>query len=367
MKIAILWTGLSGYMNACLKELASREGIELFVCYQGSSKDAPFEGSQFQWITNRHVWYKEPDRDALGGLLRAFAPDIMVVAGWHVSVYRRMAMKHSNKCWRVVTMDSWWTGTPKQILGTWLAPVYVRPIADAIWLPGDRQAVFARKLGFEQKRILRGLYSCDRPAFEREHFARLFENRPVARSFLYVGRFAREKGLETLVKAYEKYRDAAEDPWPLICCGAGPLRFLLEAKIGIRVDDFVQPESMPGKLAGAGCLVLPSLFERWGLVVHEAASAGALILASDHVGAVPHLVQPGYNGFIFGKNDTEGLASLMSRVSGLSDASLDRMSKASHMLSEQFSPNLWADMLLRSYVALSNARVSEGRSTARMH
>ena len=103
--------------------------------------------------------------------------------------------------------------------------------------------------------------------------------------------------------------------------------------------------------ASAGCLILPSQFEPWALVVHEAAAAGRLILASENVGAVTHLVQPGYNGFIFNNKDVAGLASLMSRVSAMTDTELDRMSRASYLLSLQFSPKQWADTLLHSYHA----------------
>jgi glycosyltransferase involved in cell wall biosynthesis len=105
---------------------------------------------------------------------------------------------------------------------------------------------------------------------------------------------------------------------------------------------------MPGVLGSVGCLILPSKFEPWALVVHEAAAAGRLILASENVGAITHLVQPGYNGFIFSPNDIAGLAALMSRVSAMSDATRDQMSRASHLLSHQFSPRRWADILLQS-------------------
>jgi hypothetical protein len=62
MRAAVLWTGLSGYLNACLKELASREGVELFVSHQASVQEAPFDDNQFAWIPDRLVWqsYKDP-------------------------------------------------------------------------------------------------------------------------------------------------------------------------------------------------------------------------------------------------------------------------------------------------------------------
>ena len=167
-------------------------------------------------------------------------------------------------------------------------------------------------------------------------------------SFLFVGEFVPEKGVDQLVKAYQSYREKSVDPWPLVCCGAGPLSSLLEGRPGIRVEGFVQPDRLRDILASAGCLVLPSNIDHWGVVVHEAASAGLLILASENVGAAVHLVQDNYNGYLFDSRDVKRLAALMSHVSNLSEARLDAMSRASHLLSKQYSPARWADTLLQA-------------------
>ena len=161
-----------------------------------------------------------------------------------------------------------------------------------------------------------------------------------------MGRFVQDKGLDTLVKAYEMYRAHSSNPWPLICCGAGPLRPLLENKPGIQIEGFLQPEQLRSRFGQAGCFVLPSDFEPWAVVVHEAASAGLVILASENVGSAVHLVQDNYNGYIFGSKDAPGLAGLLERVSVMTDKRLDEISRASHTLSLQFSPRHWAETLL---------------------
>ena len=359
MRIAILWMGLSGYLNACLKELAGRDGIELFICYRTPGSNAPFDEKQFDWMANRFMWNSNRDLETLVQKLRAFAPEILVFSGWHVPAYRRAAREFAKRSWRVMAIDRCWLGTLKQRIGTWTAPYFLHPLADAVWLPGERQAVFARKLGFRQHVIVRGLYSCDQPVVEVAHTVRISKGLPLPRSFLFIGRFVPEKCIDTLVNAYHVYRENNPDPWPLVCCGAGPLRSSLENKIGIHLEGFVQPDRLPEILASAGCLILPSMFEPWALVVHEAASAGKVILVSEEVGAAPHLVQPGYNGFIFNSRDVAGLVSLMSRVTAMSDARLDDMSRASFSLSRQYSPRRWADALLESFCALSPTRQRE--------
>lgn len=349
MRIAFLWTGLSGYMNACLKELSSRDGVELFVSHEVPREEAPFEEGQFAWIPNRLPWRSQRDLHELEQKLNSFGPNIMVVPSWHVPPYRRVARSFARRCWRVMVMDNPWRGSLKQRLGTMVSPLYVKPIADVVWLPGERQATFARRLGFSQSAILRGSFTCDHPAFAVVHETRIAQGKPLPRCFVFVGRMVPAKCVDKLLEAFRIYRQKDSNPWPLICCGSGPLRSSLENEEGIRVDGFVQPDKMPEILSSAGCLILPSRFEPWALVVHEAAASGRLILASENVGSVTHLVQPGYNGFIFNNNDVAGLASLMSRVSSMTDAQLDQMSRASYLLSHQFSPKQWADTLLQSY------------------
>jgi glycosyltransferase involved in cell wall biosynthesis len=362
MRIAILWAGLSGYLNACMKELAGRRGVELFVTHLPAESEAPFDDAQYSWISNRFVFRSEKDSSELESRLSLFNPEILLFCSWNIPAYRRIARKMANRCWRVMGMDNAWLATPKQRAGELISRWFVQPLADAVWLPGERQTDFAVRLGFRQSAILRGLYSCDQPALERVHSSRLADRLPVPHSFLFVGRFVSTKGVIQLVEAHHLYRETSSDPWPLVCCGAGPLRDELEGRPGIRVEGFVQPDALLTMLATSGCLVLPSSFEPWAVVVHEATSAGLLVLASDKVGAAVHLVQSHYNGYIFDNMDVKGLAALMSHVASLSDARLDSMSRASHLLSKQFSPALWADTLLEAF-AMSSLRRSADQSS----
>jgi glycosyltransferase involved in cell wall biosynthesis len=353
MRIAVLWTGLSGYLNSCLKELASREAVELFVSHQIAVQDAPFDDRQFSWMRNRLVWKSRADFTPLALRMKVFAPQMLLICGWYVPAYRRIAKQLANCCPRIMATDNSWNATFRQKIGALIAPWYIQPLADAIWVPEERQAIFAMKMGFEQCTILRGVYSCDQPAIDKVYQARLAEGRSLPRAFLFVGRFVSEKGIHQLASAYQSYRERTEDPWPLVCCGSGPLARCLEGKPGIRVEGFVQPELLLEKFASAGCLILPSTFEPWAVVVHEATSAGLLVLASENAGAAAHLVQNNRNGYIFDPNNIEELSMLMSQVSGLSQERCESMSKASHILSQQFTPSRWADTLIQAHETIS--------------
>ena len=264
MRVAILWTGLSGYLNACLKELASREGVELFVSHQATEEQVPFDDNQYAWIPRRLVWRSRADLAPLGGQLRAFDPEILVFSGWHVPAYRRIARGLAKRCRRVMAIDNPWEATLKQRVGTLIAPWYIRPLANAVWVPGERQAAFARRLGFEQRAILWGLLSCDQPGIETVHLSRLADGRAVPHSFLFRGKVRLRQRCGSTRQSLPLYREKTIDPWPLVCCGAGPLGFRLEGRPGIRVEGFVQPDRLRDILASSGCLVLPSTFEPWG-------------------------------------------------------------------------------------------------------
>jgi glycosyltransferase involved in cell wall biosynthesis len=352
MNVAFLGNGLTGYHNACLKELASRDGTELFVCHEAVRSSAPYDDSQFAWMKKRIVWRTSRDLSTLQQQLNEFQPDILIFASWNTPVYRSVAKSFAGKAWRIMGMDNCWRGTLKQRIGVLVSPFYVRPLADAVFLPGERQAVFARKLGFAQKEIVRGSLSGDQRPIAELYQERVKSGRPLPHKFLFVGRLAPTKGLDTLAKAYEIYRKSSADPWPLVCCGVGPMKSLLEGREGVHIEGFVQPENLPAALASAGCFILPSSFEPWALVVHEATSAGLPVIASERVGAAVHLVQPNYNGFIFSSGDAEDLAGFMLRVSSMSDERLESMSQASYLLSQQYSPGRWADTLIESYTAL---------------
>ena len=69
------------------------------------------------------------------------------------------------------------------------------------------------------------------------------------------------------------YCKSVENPWPLVCAGAGPLVDTVSDFASSNIG-FVQPEQLPDLMAGATAFVLPSRIEPWGVVLHEAASSG---------------------------------------------------------------------------------------------
>lgn len=349
MRIAILWTKLSGYLNACLKALANLPNVSLMVVNQQTSHDAPFDESQFAWMEPRYQWQNRVDSVVLSEKLNNFCPDVLLISGWHIKGYRSIARQFSGKALRVMAMDNQWRGTAKQWFGYLTAPFFVQRLADAVFLPGERQRVFAQKLGFKLDRILSGSLCCDHNQFAE------YGNQRIKRknSFVYVGRLSEEKGIKELIYAYDKYRKSIKLPWELIIMGTGPLSSSVQGQNKVIYEGFVQPNELPKLLAVHGCLILPSLFEPWGVVLHEATSARLPIIATDKVGATVHLLQDGYNGYLVEAGNVESLAGAMKRMSTLSYEERYHMGENSHNLSLQYTPQRWATYFYEKIQILS--------------
>lgn len=353
MRVAILWTHLSGYLNSCMKALVENQGVELFVANIRVSNDAPFDDALFSWIKERYQWEGEVDRLELLKHLENFRPDVILACGWHVSGYRFVCRKFSGRAVRILTTDQPWQIRPKKLIGVLISRYYIHPLCEALFVGGERQAVYAKKLGFHQSRILRGVFSCDHEKFAAIHFARK-ENNIDSRAFAYVGRLSTEKGLDILVAAYRLYREKIPDPWHLKCYGTGPLHESLKGVVGIELKGFCQPDELPKALLSSSCLLLPSLYEPWALVVHEAAAAGMAVICTDIAGASVHLVQDGYNGYIVETGDVNELAQTMLRYSSLSRSERSTMGENSYRMSLQFTPKRWANYLVSKAKELTN-------------
>lgn len=354
LRVAVLWTQLSGYVRAELEALVAR-GAEIVLFHETPSPHAPFELSAFRDGLTSYEWSGEPDEDEVERVLAEFEPDAMLVLSWHISAYRRCARRRRGRTLRVLCMDNQWWGTLKQRAGVLAAPWLIRPVYDAVMLPAETQAAFARRLGFRTEQMIWGFYTAETEVFEAVARRRGTELPPA--SFLYVGRLVPEKAIDVLVAGYARYRSTAVDPWPLIVAGTGPMSDLLESVEGVEWLGFVQPSELPSVFARAGCLVLPSRFEPWAVVVHEAACARLPVICTWVAGASTRLVLDGQSGAVISPDDPAALATALHRISGASDDVRRRMGEVSGLLSRQYSPDSWADNLLRRIAEL---RVATG-------
>lgn len=127
----------------------------------------------------------------------------------------------------------------------------------------------------------------------------------------FLGRLVPEKGVQVLLAALPHL--LAEFPaLTLVIAGEGPLRPELEAQAApfgerVRFAGFLAGDAKAALLAHADLVVMPSLYEPFGLVALEALAAGAPLLASD-VGGLAGIVTPGVTGELAPPGDAGALA-----------------------------------------------------------
>ena len=100
---------------------------------------------------------------------------------------------------------------------------------------------------------------------------------------LFVGSTGPRKNPRLLVEAHRRARALDGDVPPLVLAGPPPPRDLAAAvsSSGGQVVGFVAEADLCGVVAGAACVVLPSMYEGFGLPIVEAMATGTAVVASD--------------------------------------------------------------------------------------
>jgi len=155
---------------------------------------------------------------------------------------------------------------------------------------------------------------------------------------LFVGRLSPEKGIETLMAAWE----GMEDSYRLILIGDGELREDVEERSrksgNIEICGF-QPNSVTIEwMRRAKFLVLPSIwYEGMPRAVIEAFAAGTPVIASE-IGAMKDMIQNGINGFLFEPGNAKRLTELAKALFQNEDLRRKMRIGARNSFNEKYSP-----------------------------
>lgn len=123
----------------------------------------------------------------------------------------------------------------------------------------------------------------------------LRQNRQTCFRVGYLGRLVPHKKVDVLIDAFSRARKEPGFPASeLLIVGDGLERAWLENAargVPVRFAGWLSGEEKIGALHSLDCLVLPSSYEPWGLVVNEALSSGVPVIVSEAVGARHDLVE----------------------------------------------------------------------------
>jgi glycosyltransferase involved in cell wall biosynthesis len=344
MKILFLYYELAQYTHACVKQLPAYD--EIHVVAYPVNIEAPFA---FEPNANTHLYdRKNLDLAMLTDLYREISPDLLVCAGWSDQDYLQIAKsaKNVNTCVTILAFDNQWKNTFRQLMGVATRGASFSNIFDYAFIPGQPQREFALKLGFDEDRILHGVYSCDFEYFSnlREEFE-LDKARAFPHKFLYVGRYVKHKGIFAMWQAFIELTEETNHDWELWCVGTGEEFCNRMEHQSIRHFGFVQPNDIKEIIRETGVFILPSHFEPWGVVVHEFAAAGLPLILSDQVGSASEFLVTAENGFSFKSKNVSSIKKAMKKIISLSDDTLTTYGNESFKQSMKITPNSWAATL----------------------
>ena len=114
----------------------------------------------------------------------------------------------------------------------------------------------------------------------------------------------------------------------------------------VEILDFMNQQELQKVIESSGAFILPSLFEPWALVLHEAACAGLPVLASGCCGAIASFVRDGENGYLFIPGNIRSIRSSIEKLIIQPDADLLQMGRNSRKLGMKITPERVADTLL---------------------
>jgi glycosyltransferase involved in cell wall biosynthesis len=351
MNITYCWTEPSGYLAACLNELARRPGVNVSLLHWSPPSIAPFDLGLFRDVTPRVLSEGERhNTSAVRDIVAGTRPDVVVFAGWahrpYVSLLDEPRLRGAKF---VMTADTALRFTWRQRL----APLRIGGLlkrVDALNVPGDRGYQVMRSWGVPGRKITRLLYAIDYEGFRAAGEPR-FNDAVWPKRFLFVGRYVPAKAIDTLVESYRAYRQCVTDPWPLTTCGAGPLESLFEGIDGVDNRGFLQPADLGRVFREAGVFVLPSRVEPWGQVIVEAAASGLPVICSQDCGAGVELVRDYHTGFIIPTDDVEAGCRALTRMHH-AHAELATMGREIRHAAAAYSAHRWADNQLGLFARL---------------
>lgn len=265
----------------------------------------------------------------LGDAIRATEPDVALVSGWHSAYLVRAIWECRRAGIPLVYRGDSYLVHRHRGLRSWTWGARTRFILGRfdVWLSVGRLArEYLEFFGAPTERIFDSPHAVDNDFFAREAApfrdeARRAEARREwgipdgAYVALFVGKFIeRKRPLDVIDALHLMNGDGV-----LLAVGSGALESecrerAREKNVPVVFRGFLNQSELGRACAIADCLVLPSAYETWGLVVNEAMATGLPCVVSDGVACAPDLIVPGETGEVFSVGDIRALACELTRL-----------------------------------------------------
>lgn len=343
MRVLILYTELAGYVLGNFKRfLDLNSEAQMLVVHYPVNPEAPFNFNKFEHA--EFVEFSDSSINETAKKVVEFKPDIVLCSGWGNKHYIEWVKALSPQTKRVICFDNQWKASLKQIILSTISKLTFLKMFSYAWVPGIPQRTYALKLGFKPENIFTGLYPADSELFKRVGKKKLNNKGVYPKIFLSVARYIPQKDLPTMWQAFIEANNEMENQWTMKCIGFGEEFDKRIINPNITHLGFKQPSEMEDDVLNAGVYVLPSIYEPWGVAVHEMALCALPMVLSDKVGAATMFLNK-LNGFSFPAGDTVQLKEVFKTIMALSDQQLWDMAEASYQNGLKLSSDNWANTL----------------------
>jgi len=146
----------------------------------------------------------------------------------------------------------------------------------------------------------------------------LSENNSEKFRLISVSRLIKAKSIGNMIHAISMLSADIQDRLEYVVIGDGSERQSIERDIKkynlenvVSLLGAVNSEDVPVHIMKSNMLILPSIYEPWGLVVNEAMSLGVPVIAPYWVGSAQDLVIHGYTGVLIEDNSALSLSSII--------------------------------------------------------
>lgn len=327
--------GMQRHSRLLIEELSGDNDIQLIVVHPHYGKKV-FEGnpaieeieldqgkSSGRYLVDCYNYSRQVFR-----ILQTYPDAIVYAQGlsvWHkirTIGYRVIVNPHGLEPYQTLTLKDKLTGAPFRMIFGYL----FKRAAVVVSLGGRLTGILEKLLGSQKRKIIVLPNAVNLPG----KYVRLPAG-PVIR-FLFVGRFASNKGIGILLEAMKQLSEQGySSNFEANLVGKGPLFDSFKDKYAasnINFLGFADDEKLVELYKSNDVFVLPTLFEGMPTVVLEAMSYRMPVIVTD-VGATCELVDE-KNGFIIKKNDVKSLKEAMLAYSQMPDTVKKSLSDASY-------------------------------------
>lgn len=275
-----------------------------------------------------------------------FSPKLLLVSGRMDRSYLKIAKKFKKHINVVTIQDTQFNFNVSQLVKILFSKYLYRQYFSSYWGMGSMQTANALSLGFNPSRIYENFYvgSLGEPAINHKKF-----NKKESTTILSVARLVEEKNLEKLAQSIELINKEYNYTCKVLICGEGPLDKNLKSFNCVELLGYKTQDELKMIAEKCDLFCLLSVYEPWGLVIHEFASQGLPIVASSNCGSAFNLVQDNYNGFNVRSNDNHEIKATLLNYINLNEENKVQMSKNSRKISSMINNDIWSNTLLSLY------------------